>query len=402
MTGERDDTGPATGRGKVASVAAAALLSLTVALVATGAVFLFGGGVSGRVVWGLPGVPGLWALAFSVAGYPITRRQPANPVGWCLMVAGLAAGVNLLGLGLGVDTAAVGLGGPALGMVNAWVVSVGALSSAVALFPSGSPPSRWWWAQLVLLWGSGILTYFTYPYETRAGFVGLPEWLDPIAGPVNTVFQLSLAAGCVALVVRWRHSGSVERLQLKWVMYGAALVGTTALVVETGVGNLAPAFYFPGTVVLSIVILTVPVTTGVAMLRYRLYEIDLVINRTLVYGALTATLALVYVGVVVTLQYAFRTLTGEGSQLVIVASTLGIAALFNPLRRRIQSFVDRLFYRKRYDAAKTLGAFSAKLRDETNLDELSDDLVAVVRETVQPERVSLWLRRANNGGNGSG
>lgn len=134
------------------------------------------------------------------------------------------------------------------------------------------------------------------------------------------------------------------------------------------------------------------------MLRYRLYDIDLVINRTLVYGALTATLALVYVGVVVALQYAFRALTGEGSQLVIVASTLGIAALFNPLRLRIQGFVDRLFYRKRYDAAKTLGTFSVKLRDETDLDALSDDLVAVIRETMQPERVSLWLRQSNGRG----
>ncbi len=190
----------------------------------------------------------------------------------------------------------------------------------------------------------------------------------------------------------------MERLQLKWVVYGVLLVGTTALIAETAIPNLAPNWHVPATVALSIVILAVPVTMGVAILRYRLYDIDLVINRTLVYGALTATLAVMYVVVVVSLQYAFRVLTGEGSQLVIVASTLGIAAAFHPLRRRIQDFVDRLFYRKRYDAANTLGTFSAKLRDETDLDALSDDMVAVVRETMQPKHVSLWLRESNDRG----
>jgi len=317
------------------------------------------------------------------------------------MVAGASAGVSLIGLGLGGDTAAADLGGPALWLVSAWLVSLVALCSAVVLFPSGSPPSRRWWMQLVVLWGSGILVFFLDPDET-GGFVGLPGWLDSIAVPVDVIFQLSLVAGFFSLLVRWRRSGSVERSQLKWVAYGVALVGITALVVEMGISNLAPAWYLPGTAVLSIAIFAVPVTMGVAMLRYRLYDIDVVINRTLVYGALTATLALVYVGVVASLQYAFRALTGEGSQLVIVTSTLGIAALFNPLRHRIQSFVDRLFYRTRYDAAKTLGTFSDKLRDETNLDELSDDLVTVVRETVRPEHVSLWLRESNDRGKADG
>jgi len=391
MTGERGGARPATGQGRAVLVAGVALLSLTIALVGIGAVLLFGGGGFGQIAWGLPGVTGLWALGFSVAGYPITRRHPANPVGWCLMAAGVAAGVTFLGLSGAADS-----GGLAFWMSSAWVVSMGALSSAVVLFPSGSPPSRWWWAQLCVLWGSGVLTYFADPYET-SGYVGLPGWLVPIAAPVAIIFQLSLVAGFFSLLARWRRSGSLERLQLKWVVYSVAMVGTTALIVETGISELAPAWYLSGTFVLSIVILAVPVTMGVAMLRYRLYDIDLVINRTLVYGALTATLALVYVGVVVSLQYAFRVLTGEGSQLVIVASTLGIAALFNPLRGRIQDFVDRLFYRKKYDAAKTLETFSAKLRDETDLDTLSDDLVHVVRNTVQPEHVSLWLREPGKG-----
>jgi len=137
-----------------------------------------------------------------------------------------------------------------------------------------------------------------------------------------------------------------------------------------------------------------PISMGIAITRYRLYEIDIIINRTLVYGALTATLALVYFGGVTATQEIFQTLTGQEQQpqLVIVISTLVIAALFNPLRRRIQSFIDRRFYRRKYDARKTIERFSAKLRDETDLDALSDDLVGIVRETMQPEHVSLWLR----------
>ncbi len=137
---------------------------------------------------------------------------------------------------------------------------------------------------------------------------------------------------------------------------------------------------------------TIPAATGIAMLKYRLYDIDVIINRTLVYGSLTVTLALVYAGSVISLQYVFRVFAGGSSQLVIVASTLAIAALFNPLRRRIQGFIDRRFYRKKYDAAMVLEAFSERLRDETDFDTLSEDLTNVARETVQPEFVSLWLR----------
>jgi hypothetical protein len=159
---------------------------------------------------------------------------------------------------------------------------------------------------------------------------------------------------------------------------------------------LAPAaFEVLGRFLWTLGFLSLPVAAAVAILRYRLYDIDRIINRTLVYGLLTAVLVLVYVGSVFSLQYVLRALTGETSQLIVVASTLAIAALFSPLRRRIQKFIDRRFSRQKYDARKTLEAFSVRLRDETDLDVLGGDLVTVARETVQPTHASLWLRTAD-------
>src|SRR5215212_2699262 len=394
MTAQRDGTRTATARVGFAPVAGLVLVSLTIVLVVGGGALLFGGGDFSRVVWGVPGGAGLWALGFSVAGYPITRRHPANPVGWALMVAGVAVGVSYLGTAI---PEAADPGGLAFWLTSAWVVSVGALCTALVLFPSGAPPSRWWWAYLGVLWGSGSLQYFM-EYYAFAGWAGAPGWLNALALPNDILFQLASAAGCFALLARWRQSGPVERLQLKWVVYSVVLVAVTAPVVEVGLANLLPAWYAAGTVVPQIVILSLPVTIGVAMLRYRLYDIDVVINRTLVYGTLSASLVLLYVGGVVGLQYVLRVFAGGGSQLAIVASTLSIAALFNPLRSRIQSFIDRRFYRRKYDSQKTLESFSKRLRDDTDLEALNAELMSVVRETVQPEHVSLWLRRPEETG----
>jgi hypothetical protein len=375
-------------------VAGFVLLYATIVLVVIGTALLFGGGDFSRVVWGLPGVSGLWALGFSVAGFPITRRHPENPVGWCLMVAGLASGLAVLGTGVPYSGDP---NDPVLLLMNFWVVSVAALCTAVILFPSGSPPSRWWWPFLGVMWASGCLEYFL-AYPTSPEFAFLPKRLDVLAIPTNIVFQFCLGVQFLALLARWRRSRPVERLQLKWVVYGVTLAGTTALMVEVVLANLIPFLYVPGTFVLSLAVLVIPAGIGVAMLRYRLYDIDTVINVTLVYAVLSATLAAVYFGGIVLLQWIFAGLTGHEKlpQLAIVASTLVIAALFNPLRRRIQSFIDRRFYRQKYDARNTLETFGARLRQETNLDTLGGDLVTLVRETMQPEHVSLWLREPSN------
>jgi hypothetical protein len=191
----------------------------------------------------------------------------------------------------------------------------------------------------------------------------------------------------ISLFVRFRRARGDERQQIKWFASAAALTLAWIIVAEEQSGEI---------VALSglLVIASIPIATGIAILRYRLYDIDRIINRTLVYGPLTAALAAVYLGGVATAQTVFRALTGqeEQPQLAVVVSTLAIAALFHPLRRGIQTFMDRRFYRRKYDAAKTLEAFSAKLRDEPDLDRIAGELAGVVRKTMQPSHVSLWLR----------
>ena len=185
----------------------------------------------------------------------------------------------------------------------------------------------------------------------------------------------------------------MERQQIKWFAYAAGLTAiTTFLRISTEVVDTPVWFERAEFAVFTAAGTAIPIAIGIAILRYRLYDIDLIINRTLVYGTLTVVLAVTYFGGVIGLQYVFRTFTGQGSQLAIVASTLAIAALFNPLRRWVQAFVDRRFYRRKYNAAKTLAAFNARLRDETELDTLSGEVVGVVRDTMQPAHVSLWLR----------
>jgi hypothetical protein len=265
------------------------------------------------------------------------------------------------------------------------------------LFPNGRLPSPRW-RPVAWLAGLGI-SGFVVGYALQGGPLGdFPQVVNPygvdspIVGVVsaasNLVVGFSMVAAAVSVIVRALRAGRVERQQIKWLAYGGAVM-VGAIFVG---GAVALWSEMIGIAVISLALLGLPVFTGIAIVRYRLYDIDLLINRTLVYGSLTATLVATYFGGIVVLQRVFVVLTGQKSTLAVVASTLLIAALFNPLRRRIQSFIDRRFYRRKYDAAKTLETFSAKLRDETNLEALNNELVGVVRETMQPAHVSLWLR----------
>jgi hypothetical protein len=273
-----------------------------------------------------------------------------------------------------------------------WVPGLSlAITFVPLLFPDGSLPSRRWravaWLSTVPLAIFVVLQVYLWPYRGRIPppkLGGLIGDLSDLLGPL----MLVCAVACVSsLMFRYRRAAGRERQQIKWFAYTAASF-LIALVVSIYL-PFGPITYVP----LLPAVLLVPVAMGIAILRYRLYDIDVIINRTLVYGSLTATLALIYFGGVTATQELFGALTGEERhpQLAIVVSTLVIAALFMPLQRRIQSFIDRRFYRRKYDAAKTLEAFSAKLREETDLDALSEDLVGVVRATMQPTHVSLWL-----------
>jgi hypothetical protein len=277
------------------------------------------------------------------------------------------------------------------------------------LFPDGHLPSRRWLPVAVLagIAASGFVLprafMDTLPLNEAPGYridnpigiegLGSVENLPLFGVLVNGLLVIAFIGAAASVVVRFHRSRGVERQQMKWFVYvTVVLVGgsilTSVIGMATGLRWLEQ-FSF----VLSMVALVgLPITVGIAIFRYRLYEIDVVINRTLVYGPLTALLVLFYLAGVVSLQYVFRALTGQESQIAIVASTLLIAALFTPLRRRIQSFIDRSFYRRKYDARKTLEAFSAKLRDKTDLGALNNELVGVVRETMQPAHISLWLR----------
>ena len=345
-------------------------------------------------------------LIFSVVGAIIASRHPRNTLGWLFCSVGVTIGLNSFVGDYAEFWLASGFGMSSLGETAAWLSSwlwillvYFPTSLLLLLFPDGRLPSpRWrpvaWGVALGTAGGvvgnalkAGPLVDFPQianPYGVDGPFV----WVLGVAGSI--VAAGSMVASAVSLIVRMRRAGSEQRQQIKWLAYGGAMVVGTIFV-----GSLVILWSVPvSIVIMSVALLGLPVFTGIAIVRYRLYDIDLLINRTLVYGSLTLMLALVYFGGVTATQALFQTLTGQQKlpQLAVVVSTLVIAALFNPLRHRIQSFIDRRFYRSKYDAAKTLDTFSARLREETDLTTLSEELVGVVRETMQPAHVSLWLR----------
>ena len=354
------------------------------------------------------------ALAYPTVGAIVASRRSKNLVGWILCGIGLLFGVEAFADAYAYYALAAGSDALPGGVYMAWfsgefLLLPGLfLGSAllVLVFPTGRLLSRSWRAVVWLATGGSALTALLFatspgrisPYRLSNPF-GIEGIHRSILGLLGMLGMATLLVCCVLAVisvfVRLQSAEGEERQQIKWFAYAAAVLLSTfflglPLAAVIGVIGWGWAAQIP----LVIGLLAIPVAVGIAMLRYRLYDIDVVINRTLVYGSLTLMLALVYFGGVTATQAVFTALTRqeEQPQLAIVVSTLVIAALFSPLRRRIQSFIDRRFYRRKYDAAKTLEAFSAALREETDLDALSDDLVGVVRETMQPAHVSFWLR----------
>jgi hypothetical protein len=370
--------------------------------------------LNGRALIGLvregDGAVVVLVVSFSVVGAMILSHRPENTIGWIFCAAALFQALSEFGLEYATYALITRPGTLPLGAEMSWLADwIWALGLGLILvflplcFPDGRPPSRRW-RPVAWLGGLAIglisvpVPILTWPERgtTVLGGGGIgeedPVWLVTL---VEAGFPLMLLAGLAAVIslfVRFHRARGDERQQIKWFASAAALTLAWIFVFEqlgSAEGGVLEAIAAVSSLVL---VPSIPLATGIAILRYRLYDIDRIVNRALVYAALTASLLLVYLGGVVSLQYAFRALAGGNSQLAIVASTLAIAALFNPLRRRIQGFIDHRFYRRKYDAAKVLEQFGSKLRDETDLDRLTPELLGVVKETMQPAHISLWLR----------
>ena len=352
-------------------------------------------------------------------GALIASRRPGNPIGWICLAAGITWMLGMVSgsyvlYGLRIASPGSVPYPAALGSLSEFLPPTAILLGTflILLFPDGRLPSSRW-RPVDWLWGAVITTnvvagiFVPGPLpEVRDvrnpfGLEGQP-WLADANEAIGLLFPLCLLASASSLLLRYLRSREEVREQIKWLAFAASVValevsGAVIHGVFFSSGAAGSTDPLLGNVLEDTITLSfggVPVAIGFAVLKYRLYDIDIIINRTLVYVSLTVMLATVYLGGVTATQALFRTFAGQDDlpQLAIVVSTLVIAAMFSPLRRRIQTFIDRRFYRRKYDARKTLEGFSARLRNETDLDGLNAELVTVVRETMQPEHVSLWLR----------
>jgi hypothetical protein len=350
-------------------------------------------------------------LAYPTVGVLVLSRR-GNNIGWAFCATGVALAFTWVGDPYGQYTLFDRPGSLPGGIAAVWLSDVGQLPAfsllgmVLLLFPEGRPRSRRGRHVLRMLGATAVLGALGYalvagPFEAPfdkfrnpTGIVTDSDALGAVAGLLWFACLGGAFAAAVSLVRRLRRARGVERLQLKWVVFAGAVLAAVFLIGF-------PTFFFEGVPdaverlrgsAFTFASAGIPVAAGIAILRYRLYEIDAVINRALVYAGLTATLAAAYVGSVLLLQLALDPVT-SGSSLAVAVSTLAVAALFRPARGRIQRAVDRSFYRHKYDAARTLEGFSARMREQVNLDALGGELREVVRETMQPAHVSLWLRR---------
>ena len=336
-------------------------------------------------------------LAFATVGALITTRRPEHPVGWLFLGAGLVGAAQLVTGELAA--AFLAASGPSAGVaVAAWassqfqMASVGLLVGMLLLFPTGRPPSRRWlvlvWAvaaSVVLTWVGGFAParYEDFPgVENPFGIAGLATVLKGVANVGGLLFVVGVLGALASVFVRFTRARGLERQQLKWFVYAAGL-GFAVLVLPTPI---------PGFLEWTLAPVGLSAAAAVAILRYRLYDIDRIINRTLVYGVLTAVLGLSYAGTVLVLGQLFGDVGERTPSWVVAGATLAMAAVFRPARRRIQAVVDRRFNRRKYNAATTIEAFSARLRDQVDLDTLTTELLVVTDKTMQPTTVSLWLR----------
>ncbi len=366
-------------------------------------------GTAGVVVYA---ILDLVLLGFVALGILVVHRRPGNPVGWIISGVGVTAVASGFLESYGVYALFTEPGRFSGGETTAWLstlIFIPVLFAAPAmlflLFPNGNLPGRRWrvvFSLVILTTCSTMAGAGLNPVLNDAPFKGVANTLgvDPLRALFETLSNIgwpgmtaSFLVAAFAMILRLRRSRGVERQQLKWIAAAAVVL---PLASAAGVFSYYLGYETVGSLLATSSFVPILFAAGYAVLRYRLYHIDTIINRALVYGVLTISLVLVYVGGVVSLQYVFRTLTGGGSQLAVVASTLAIAALFNPLRRRVQNLIDRRLYRRKYDAQKALSAFSKTLREETDLEALNAELLSVVGATMLPKHASLWLLPADD------
>jgi len=358
----------------------------------------------------------LMPLAFSALGALVITRQPHNTIGWLMLAPALATVLDAFSTPF-VSNVTVPPTDPSWLFLVAvwanrisWVLGVFPLLLILLLFPTGRPPSRRWNGLVLAVVSLQMLNLLVVSFGRQlwpfsgawsvANPIGVipDEWVRVLYLVLLQIILSVLAVLCAAsLFVRYKHGSVVEKTQIKWIAFASTLFGLLYLVtiltlVATGLGwasddPVALAVQLPA----SLSLITIPVVIAIAILRHHIFDIDIIIRRTLVYSTLTLMLALIYVGCIVVSRTLIAPFVG-GSDVAIVASTLAIAALFMPVRRRIQNFIDRRFYRRKYDAAKVLAAFGATVRDETDLELLTAEMLRMVDETMQPEFVGLWLR----------
>ncbi|HEX6254497.1 MAG TPA: hypothetical protein VFZ70_01680 [Euzebyales bacterium] len=353
-------------------------------------------------------------LVFPAVGGLVAARRPRNTIGWILLLIGgvLAVGAlldvySLVSVTTGADLPWADVAASLA--QHLWIPGIGLIGTfLLLLFPDGHPPSpRWrpvaWGAATGLTLSYVGLTVSPGLLDIAPGVrvpnplaVGLPP-VEPLLAGLIALVPLSIAACTAGLVVRFRRAQGQERLQLQWLTTAAALTGSVYVTLVVAnlpymfSDNAVPRWMEAVGEVSVFAFVLIPVAIGVAILRHDLYDIDVVINRTLVYGLLTAALTSTYVVMVTALQRVLEPLTGR-SDLAVAGSTLAVAGLFQPVRVRVQALIDGVFYRRRYDARRTVRAFAARVRDDVDLDVVTDDLVAVVRDVIQPVAATLWLR----------
>jgi hypothetical protein len=386
-------------RGSTAERCAWGLVGLAFALLLAAAVISASGGSSlGEFVSDVTGVGFVFSICFPVLGALVIRRRGGHLIGWLMLGMGISLAFHGFAnrwaqTALVDDPGSLPLGDLA-SWFQAWAWMPGWLLATTLLpvvFPDGRPVGR----HRVLAWVDGaavaavVIAIAAASWPVRGTLLltasdGDPRLstLDQLATVGFVVVGILTLVSMGSLLVRYRRATRDVRRQIAWVVYGAVIAALMSLI---------GAFLDVGGLFQTLEACALVGGLAVAMLRYRLYDIEVVVNRTLVYGALTATLAAIYLGSVLLLQLVLSGLTSD-SGLAVAASTLGVAALFRPARARFQASVDRRFYRRKYDAARTLEAFSARLRDEVALGALNAELSAVIRETLQPAHVSLWLR----------